>query len=494
MDHNHNLLNNIEKPQQRRKKSIFKKIRKIFVSLLILLVVLYAFFYFKQLFFGSNEEGGTSWIDRIPLIGQVKHLAESSDRPLKGEERDRINILLLGIGGAGHDGGLLTDTIMVASLKPSTNQVSMLSIPRDLVVRVEGSSDYRKINSVHSLAEQRDKGSGGLAVSQTVSRLLDEPIDYYVRIDFDGFEKIIDQIGGVSVYVENTLDDYSYPIRGREDNPDYYSRFEHLHIPQGWQEMDGSLALKYARSRHGLRGEGSDFARARRQQNIMVAAKEKIFSAETLLNPKQITALVGHVENHLSTNLKLWEMTKLWNISKKIDRENITQKVLDNSRAGLLEDARGLNGAYILTPRSGDYSEIQYLFKNIFGETSIEANISMPKDKIKLTIFNGTWVNGLGSRTALDLEQKNSPITVVEVGNSSRKNFERSVIYDLTYGAKREHLEYLKEKTGANIAPTLPEWLKNDLADSGSPANQPDFILILGTDADKTGSGTDNRN
>lgn len=472
------------------------KRRRRFMYWLLIVVAFFAlmfiFFYIKNYFAPTTKD---SWVDRVPIIGQVKHLAESSDRELKGEERDRINILLLGIGGKGHDGGQLTDTIIAASVKPSTKQASMLSIPRDLAVPIEGSG-YGKINSIAAYAEQSDPGSGGLASSQAIGDLLNAPMDYYVRVDFSGFEKVIDQIGGVDVYVDNTLDDYAYPILGNEDNADYYSRYEHLHIDQGWQHMDGSLALKYARSRHGVGGEGSDFARARRQQKILSAVKEKIISANFLLSPTRVSSLISTLHGNISTNLKVWEILKLWSIVKNIDTSTIINRVLDNSAAGLLVDDRGLNGAYILSPRSGDFSEIQYLFNGIFGavsDTKVKSS-SQSKEDITLTIFNGTWVNGLGSRVALDLEREG--INVVEIANSTRHNFEKSVIYDLSFGAKRDALQELKEKTNANIAPTLPDWLKEELMARNAERKrvQPDFILILGTDADASGSGTENTN
>lgn len=472
------------------------KRRRRFMYWLLIVVAFFAlmfiFFYIKNYFAPTTKD---SWVDRVPIIGQVKHLAESSDRELKGEERDRINILLLGIGGKGHDGGQLTDTIIAASVKPSTKQASMLSIPRDLAVPIEGSG-YGKINSIAAYAEQSDPGSGGLASSQAIGDLLNAPMDYYVRVDFSGFEKVIDQIGGVDVYVDNTLDDYAYPILGNEDNADYYSRYEHLHIDQGWQHMDGSLALKYARSRHGVGGEGSDFARARRQQKILSAVKEKIISANFLLSPTRVSSLISTLHGNISTNLKVWEILKLWSIVKNIDTSTIINRVLDNSAAGLLVDDRGLNGAYILSPRSGDFSEIQYLFNGIFGavsDTKVKGS-SQSKEDITLTIFNGTWVNGLGSRVALDLEREG--INVVEIANSTRHNFEKSVIYDLSFGAKRDALQELKEKTNANIAPTLPDWLKEELMARNAERKrvQPDFILILGTDADASASGTENTN
>ncbi len=455
--------------------------------------LLFAFFYIKDLFAPSVKE---TWVDHLPIISQVKHLAESSDRELKGESRDRINILLLGVGGKGHDGGQLTDTIIVGSVKPSTKQASMLSIPRDLAIPIENAG-WRKINNVNAFAEQSDPGSGGLASSQAIGDLLESPIDYYVRVDFKGFEKIIDQIDGVDVYVDNTLDDYAYPILGQEDNPNYYSRYEHLHVDTGWQHMDGSLALKFARSRHGVGGEGSDFARARRQQKILEAVKQKVISANFLLNPRQISSLINTLSENISTNLKVWEIIKLWSFVKDIDSDAIINRVLDNSPSGLLVDGRGDNGAYILSPRSGDFSEIQYLFNNIFGTPSEKTSSSSNKKSnadVSVTIFNGTWLNGLGSRKAVDLEREG--IDVVEIANSSRHNFEKSVIYDLTFGAKRESLQYLKEKTDANIAPTLPDWLKTELQERNAQqhSTQPDFILILGTDADSNASGTENTN
>ncbi len=491
MEQHQEILNNFPPLEQ---KIVHRKKRwpKVLLWLAILLGAFFAFFYFKHKIAPNDNP---SWIDSIPILGQVKHLAESADRELKGEDRDRINILLLGVGGKNHDGGQLTDTIMVASYKPSTKQIALFSIPRDLAVPIENMG-WRKINTINAFAEGREPGSGGLASSQSIGHLLNEPIDYYVRVDFDGFEKIIDEVGGVDVLVDNTLDDYSYPIRGREDDPNYYSRFEHLHVDAGWQHMDGETALKFARSRHGAGGEGSDFARARRQQKILEAVREKVLSVDTLLNPKKVTGIIGELNTNISTNLKIWEIIKLFGLVKNVKGDSIINKVLDNSPSGLLVDSVGDNGAYILSPRSGDFSEITYLFANLFGTPKKDGDTesTKPKEKIKVTVLNGTWINGLGSRLAVDFEQDG--IEVVEIGNSSRHNFEKTVIYDLGYGAKRSSLEFLKEKTGANIAPTLPDWLKADLAATAQTDNkeQPDFIIILGTDADKSNSGTENTN
>ncbi len=437
-----------------------------------------------------SSQGGDGWVSKIPVIGQIselKNLAESATKSLKGEDRDRINILLLGIGGQGHDGPYLTDTMMVVSLQPSTKKVAMISVPRDLTVPIEGMG-WKKINSVDAYAEMKNTGSGGLAASQTVSDVLGIPIDYYVRVDFQGFIKIIDDLGGVSVYVDNTLDDYSYPVLGNEDGP-WASRYEHLHIDKGWQEMDGSLALKYARSRHALGIEGSDFARAKRQQKIIEAVKDKLLSMNTILHPTILTNVLGDLSSHISTNLQPWEVVRLWSMFKDVKKEDIINKVLDDSPDGLLVAGRGEDGAYILTPKSGDFSEIQYMANNVFTQAPRDEKSQITAEKASVEIRNGTWVNGLAQRVALDLEQYG--FTVTAVANADEKDFQKSVIYDLTYGAKAQSLEILKNKTGANVSFNLPQWLINDIK-NGNSTDKPDFILILGQDADQNQSGINN--
>lgn len=461
----------------------FKTLGFIFIFLL----AVYLIFSFNK----EPNKRSSDWFYNLPIISQIEHLVESADTKLKGESNDRINILLLGIGGKNHDGGLLTDTIILASLKPSEKKLSLLSIPRDLAVPVENMG-WRKINSVNAFAEMKTPGSGGLAISQTISDIFKIPIDYYLTVDFTGFEKIIDDLGGIKINVENTFDDYKYPILGNED-ASWNERWEHLHIEQGEQIMGGWLALKYVRSRHASGEEGSDFARSRRQQKVLEAVKEKIMSLNVLFKPSMISKIVSHIKENYSTNLKIWEMAKLWGLAKNIKNENILSRVLDNSPSGLLVDTVGLDDAYLLSPRSGDFSEIKYLVNNIFYDAPANDKQKVKQEKATIEVRNGTWINGLANKAALDLEKYG--FDIVRVGNSSQQNFEKSVIYDLTYGAKIKALTILKDKTGANVALGMPQWLIGDLAKEISNLTkpvQPDFILILGQDADDTKSGAAN--
>jgi LCP family protein required for cell wall assembly len=439
-----------------------------------------------------SKQSSTSWLDMIPGIKQIKSLAESANQQLKGEDRDRINILLLGMGGKNHDGAYLTDTIILASLEPSTKKVALISIPRDLAVPLDNMG-WRKINNVNAFAEAETPGSGGLATSQAVSKVLNQPIDYYIRLDFDGFINIVNELGGLKIEVENTLDDYSYPIMGQEDAYPYESRFEHLYIEKGLQKMDGELALKYARSRHAAGVEGSDFARARRQQKIIEAVKNKVLDMTVFFKPTMVANILGQLNEHVSTNLKVWEIVRLWNDFKSIEKENIITKVIDNGPNGLVTDSITAEGAYILSPRSGDFAEIQYFVNTIFTAPPEDVKTQVQSERATLEVRNGTWVNGLASKTALDLEKLG--FNVVRLGNNSGQQFQKSVIYDLSYGAKPKSLAVLKQKTNANVAYALPDWLvneiENDLADEKNPV-QPDFLLVLGQDADKSQSGSVN--
>jgi LCP family protein required for cell wall assembly len=467
--------------------------KKLFVKIILCVVVFFIAIFFLFSCRGPIADQTGYFMSKLPVFGTLSHLVNSQERMLKDETTGRVNILLLGIGGANHDGPYLTDTIMLASLDVKDKKISLLSIPRDLSIPVENSANWTKINNIDAFAESKTPGSGGVAVSEAVSRILNVPVDYYVRVDFDGFKNIIDKIGGVDVDVPNTLDDYMYPIDGQEDNPDYYARYTHLHVEKGMQHMDGSLALKYARSRHAMGAEGSDFARARRQQLVIQAVKDKMLTANVLLNPILITQIIGELESHISTNLQVWEIAKAWSLFKDVNNDNIITKVMDNAPGGLLYQTINDQGQYVLLPNNGDFSQVQYLAQNIFAQPSEQTAAAVSTENATVEILNGTWVNGLANQASTDLQKYG--FKIIAVANSSRQNFQTSVIYDLTLGQKMESLAVLKQKTNATVTFDLPDWLKTDLAAqlaANSDQAKPDFVLVLGQDADATGSGTAN--
>ncbi len=452
-----------------------KKRRKI-SNFFILIIVISLVFSGRVI---MSSPGASSWLENNNFFNKIKHLAPSLDKKLAGEKDDRINVLLLGMGGEGHDGAFLTDTIMLASLKPSTNEVSLISFPRDLV---SPTNNWRKINSINAYAEYKESSSGGEKTMESMAELLQIDIHYYLRMDFNGFSKIIDEIGGVDIVVENSFTDYLYPIDGQENNPNYYSRFETLTFKAGKQHMDGETALKYARSRHASGVEGSDYARARRQQLLIEAVKNKLLSAGTLLNPVTLTKLASQLNKNITTNIEIWEALRFWDLGKNIEKENIINFVLNDAPNNYLVSSRGEDGAFILLPKSGNFSDIRNLVKNIFPEENKQI---AEKEVIKrisgtssVVVLNGTWITGLAGRKSAIA--KEAGFEIIQVANAPERRYDKSIIYDLSDGEKESALKALKDLINANSSNSLPDWAK-DYEVNGL---KPDLILVLGVEAD----------
>ena len=432
----------------------------------------------------STDADSGNWYGRIPFTNQTSaHLVENPDAPEVEKKKDRINILFLGMGGRSHEGGYLTDTIILASLDIATKKVVMLSIPRDLSIPVSGKG-WKKINHINAFAEMEEVNSGGNAVKIALESLLEISIDHYVRVDFAGFAKIVDNLGGIKVYVEKTFDDYSYPVRGREEDEDYESRFQHLHFDQGWNYMDGSLALKYARSRHGTNGEGSDFARGKRQQQVIEAIRRKVTYKE-LLKPSVLSQMVDDLSYHISTDLGVWDAVRIWKEFKDLESENIVNDVLDNSHDGMLVNMINNAGEYVLTPSAGDFEEIKHYTANIFTDEKYKYVSKIEEETPSVDVRNGTYIGGLATVNANQL--KRMGFEIVNIGNTIKRDYETSIIYDLTYGEKMESLKVLKNRLNATVSFGLPSWLIEDLSkgvgENEDPIDPPDFILILGTDS-----------
>jgi len=213
---------------------------------------------------------------KIGFLQTVRNFIFKSENVMTGQQEDRINILLLGIGGSGHDGPYLSDTNIILSIKPSTNQVAMISVPRDLAAKM-GNYGFRKINNANAFGELEQSGNGGEYARKVFEDTFNISLPYYARVDFAAFKELIDAVGGINVDVQRSFVDTAYP--GPNDS------FQTISFEAGPQHMDGERALIFTRSRHGSNGEGSDFARAKRQQIMLAAFKKKLLSSETFLNP-----------------------------------------------------------------------------------------------------------------------------------------------------------------------------------------------------------------
>lgn len=249
----------------------------------------------------------------VPSIIQPRAAGEVPDI-LHGE---RVNILFLGVDQRPQESGpTRTDTLIVVSLDPATGTAGMLSIPRDLWVEIPGFQEGR-MNQAHFFGDAQSYPGGGPALAMsTVEYNLGIPIHYYVRINFQGFREIIDALGGITVDVPHEIRDNQYP----DENYGYMS----IYIPAGVQNMDGETALRYARTRHG----SSDFDRARRQQQILLAIRDKALSLNLLPKLPDLIRSLGHT---VDTDLTPGEVLALAPIAARIDPARIKTAVIDET-------------------------------------------------------------------------------------------------------------------------------------------------------------------
>ncbi len=216
----------------------------------------------------------------------------------------RTNILVMGKAGGAHDGPDLTDTMMLVSVSLNSNNVKIISIPRDTWI-----PEIRaKINSAYYWGIQKNVGGINFAKAEA-SQIVGIPIQYGAVIDFSGFKEVIDELGGIEVNVENSFTDYYYPIAGRENDtcegrdPKFMCRYETLTFNTGPQTMDGETALKFVRSRHAVGVEGTDIAREARQAKVIEALKNKLGNKNTYMDPKKDLAILKVVLKSVETDL-----------------------------------------------------------------------------------------------------------------------------------------------------------------------------------------------
>jgi len=295
-----------------------------------------------------------------------------------------VNILLLGTGGGKHQGPDLTDTIIFASINPANDKVVLVSIPRDLWIPALKA----KVNSAYAYGNFKKKGGGLILAQSAVTRILNQPIDYVVRIDFDGFAKVVDLIGGLEVNVERAFEDRQYPIEGRENDTcghkkeelqalattssqltAFPCRYTRIYFEKGRQLMNGETALQFVRSRHAEADEGTDFARSKRQEKVIATFKEKVLALETLLNPVKVIGLYSTLKDSIDTNIQEEEIDDFVRLAQKIKNANIYSATIDygnkkQKKPGLLVNppvSQEYEDQWVLIPRigNGDFSEIQ---------------------------------------------------------------------------------------------------------------------------------------
>jgi polyisoprenyl-teichoic acid--peptidoglycan teichoic acid transferase len=291
---------------------------------------------------------GSAISTQSPLSSQSSYMNTS----------DRVNILLMGYGGAGHDGAYLTDSLVVMSIIPSTHHTTLISVPRDLWVQYPpNSGNYTKINAIYTIASKgnADPVAGGNAIAQKVSLITGLNIPYWMSINFAGFRKFIDSIGGVDVNVPDSFT-AKYP---KNDDPTINASWIIVHFTKGKQHMDGATAIVYARARYVLdnNAEGSDFARSQRQQLIMQSALSKLKDWHTW------PSLYGALDALKSTLYSDLSLADLASFALKMELSDPHTPHLGLSNANVLTDTFSNDGQAILLPRNNNWQLITLYVK-----------------------------------------------------------------------------------------------------------------------------------
>ncbi|MDD4106667.1 MAG: LCP family protein [Candidatus Shapirobacteria bacterium] len=306
------------------------------------------------------------------------------------------SILLLGYGGGKHEGGVLTDSIMVAKINPKNESINLISVPRDLWVSIPIDNEEvinKKINEAFLIGfddkkypnkkiEFTGEAGGGEMAKEVIGKVVGFKIDYFTSIDFDGFVKIIDILGGIDVTVPYSWEDTKYPLEtnindscgktdeeitaltatmsGEKLEDQFMCRYETLKFEKGKNHLDGITALKYTRSRHS-KTNGGDFNRAERQKQIITATRDKVVNIGFVT---KIIPTINTLTRHIKTDINISKMgefvSKFAEISKyKINSIALTdQNVLMNSKSNL--------GQFILIPKAGEnnWEEIHLFIEN----------------------------------------------------------------------------------------------------------------------------------
>lgn len=321
---------------------------KILIPIVIIgIILLFAAAGVKFLKSAKNiyELENTSGTEIIQQFGQM---VLGNDTPLLSDKDGGINILVLGIAGSGHGGENLTDTIIVLTISPDKKKLTISSIPRDLYVELPENNYWSKINSTYAYYRNKEDPKQGIkALSEEVKKVSGFSVNYYIMLDFDGFKKLIDAVGGIDYTLAEDLYDPAFPDSG--------TGYEPLFLKAGTYHLDGDLALKLSRSRHTTKG---DFSRIERQHQILKLLQQKLEDKKIWNNLFAVNEILNILSENVKTNIAIPEIQKLNEIAKNINSANIKSKIPNGSaETGLLYDAKA-GDADVLLPRDPSYGEL----------------------------------------------------------------------------------------------------------------------------------------
>lgn len=361
------------------------------------------------------------------------------------EGTEPFNILLIGIDQRDDEeaAGLpaRSDTIILVRIDPRNKSAGMVSFPRDLWVDIPGRGQG-KLNTAYTYGElYRTEGGGPGLLKRTLEHNFGVRVDFWARVDFHGFERIVDTLGGIVVDVDRPIKDDEYPT-------DDYG-IERLYVPAGLQFMDGRLALRYARSRH----SDNDFGRMRRQQRVLFAIRQRALQLHMLPRAPELAAQAREM---VTTDLTFGQLVRLAKLAQQIDSDRVHSMLIDGQ---FVRESVGPGGASILV---GDKERIRRgLFQLVAGMS--------PTEPARIEVLNGSGRVGLAAETAKYL--MNLGYEVTRIDDADRSDYQETVLE--VFGRRHS----LADDLVATLR--LTRWIARDAKESSDTA---DVRLIVGRD------------
>ena len=345
--------------QQADFNELSKPTRKRYISVLFFVFLAIGLIYgFTRFGIGANEievssDDETFWgkVSNLFTVSSERNITldNDPDYSIPKPEKDRWDILILGIRGeddenAEEAGAMLTDTIMILSYEKTSQKTSLVSIPRDLFVRITNDKTD-KINSAYEIGALNN---GGISFAKKIfSRITGIYIDNVIVLDFSSFKQIIDDLGGIDVELDKPFMEKQQ--WGYEFN-----------LPAGINHLDGPTTLYYARSRFST----SDFDRAQRQQKIILAVKDKISELSLLSDPIKTLSILKTIHNNIETDLKLWDAGSLLDLAKEFNNSGDKIRRYLITTENLVYEGH-INNLYVLLPQGDNLQGIKNLFQEI---------------------------------------------------------------------------------------------------------------------------------
>jgi LCP family protein required for cell wall assembly len=398
--------------------------------------------------------------------GSAAALDNKNPDQLKGEDTGRVNILLMGRGGAGHDAPDLTDTMMLASVDVINHKATLVSLPRDMWVNVPGAG-VMKLNAVFETGEFNYIGkeapgttdpraiqAGYDLADQAVEDVLGVDVHYNLMVNFQAFRQAVDSVGGVNVDVPKTLVD---PTMAWENNN------SPVIAKAGEHKFGGAKALRYVRSRETT----SDFSRAERQRAVLVALKSKIVSLGTLSNPLKLSHLINSFGNNVDSDLSVKNAQRLYGFIKEISSSGTGSVGFDSGNNPLVTTGN-IDGQSVVLPKAGlfRYGDIHRFIKLHLRDPFLV------QEKANVLVLNGTLIPDLAAKQAKEL--KKYGYNVSGVGNTPSAGWKKTRLIDLSGGSKKRTRNALEQNIGVTAATKMP--------DQTIQTNGADFVIIVGSD------------